>query len=85
MIPENITRVHILEAIDAIDKAGVPKSREATKYGLNHNNKLYRCSKCKSTNLKEQTVFITNADGVTCFYCKCTVSRPFVIKDAMIA
>ena len=41
MIPDNITREHILEAIDAIDKAGVPKSREATKYGLKHNYKLY--------------------------------------------
>jgi 5-methylcytosine-specific restriction enzyme A len=41
MIPESITRENILKALDAIDKAGVPKSREATKYGLNHNNKLY--------------------------------------------
>ena len=41
MIPSNITREHILQAIQEIETRGVPPSREQTKYALVWNGKLY--------------------------------------------
>jgi hypothetical protein len=41
MIPKNITRKSIIQAIDTIDIDGVPKMRESTKYHLINNDKQY--------------------------------------------
>lgn len=41
MIPRNITRSHLLQAIHEIDKKGIPSGRHSTKYTLIHNNKSY--------------------------------------------
>ncbi len=41
-IPKNITREHILSAIEEINKMiEIPKSRKSRKYFLKHNNALY--------------------------------------------
>src|SRR5919108_6170637 len=41
MIPKDITREHILKAIDEIDKTGYNKNRESTEYHLKYNSKIY--------------------------------------------
>ena len=41
MIPENITKDHILKAIDKIDQEGVPRGRNSTTYNVFYNNKTY--------------------------------------------
>lgn len=41
MIPSNITREHILQALQEINMRGVPSSREPTKFALVWNGKLY--------------------------------------------
>lgn len=41
MIPNNITKEHILKAINYIDKNGVPGDRESTGYNLIFNGKSY--------------------------------------------
>jgi biotin operon repressor len=41
MIPQNITKEHILKAIQEIDKNGVPEERLSTKYYLQYNGKNY--------------------------------------------
>ena len=41
MIPENITRGHVLKAIEKIKKEGVPPQREPTKFWLKFNNELF--------------------------------------------
>jgi len=41
MIPKNITRKTILEAIRMVDEDGIPKKRRSTKYNLAYENKLY--------------------------------------------
>jgi len=40
-IPENITRTHLLKAIDKIDSDGVPASAQSTTYDVVHEGKLY--------------------------------------------
>ncbi|SFM38194.1 HNH endonuclease [Gracilibacillus orientalis] len=40
-IPRNIEKEHILQAFDSIDEHGTPKEREATKFHVQYNNKLY--------------------------------------------
>jgi 5-methylcytosine-specific restriction protein B len=41
MIPENITKEHILSAITEIDKKGVPKGRHSSTYDLVYNGNSY--------------------------------------------
>ena len=41
MIPKNITKDHILKAIDKIDQEGVPRGRNSTTYNVFYNNKTY--------------------------------------------
>lgn len=41
MIPKNIDRVHILRAIEEIDKKDIPKGRESKKFQLFHKGKYY--------------------------------------------
>ncbi|MDI6790750.1 MAG: hypothetical protein QME44_08695 [Thermodesulfobacteriota bacterium] len=41
MIPRNITKQHILKAIEQIDREGIPKKRESTKFHLTFNGKHY--------------------------------------------
>ncbi|MEK4526440.1 DUF3427 domain-containing protein [Paenibacillus sp. BGI2013] len=41
MIPQNIVKQNILDAIAVIHKEGVPKERESTKYHLRYNGGLY--------------------------------------------
>lgn len=41
MIPCNITRSHLLQAIDEIDKKGIPNRRYSAKFTLIHNDKSY--------------------------------------------
>ena len=41
MIPNNITRQHILRAITRIDRYGVEPGRESTRYGLVHEKRIY--------------------------------------------
>ena len=41
MIPENITREHIIKAIERIGEEGVPPNRESKKYLLVYNGKYY--------------------------------------------
>jgi len=41
MIPKNITKDHIKKALKEIDKSGVPKRRESTRYSLEYEGKLY--------------------------------------------
>lgn len=41
MIPQNIVKQNILDAIAVIHKEGVPKERESTKYHLWYNGGLY--------------------------------------------
>ncbi len=41
MIPENITKTHIIKAIERIDEEGVPPNRKSKKYLLAYNGKYY--------------------------------------------
>lgn len=41
MIPEEIKKIHIIKALEFIDKEGVPKGRQSTRYNLKHNDRLY--------------------------------------------
>ena len=41
MIPKNITKGNILEAIKYIDRFGVPSKRDSTKYDLKYKGKNY--------------------------------------------
>jgi hypothetical protein len=41
MIPQSITREHVLQAITDIRTGGVPKKREATKFNLVYESRLY--------------------------------------------
>jgi 5-methylcytosine-specific restriction protein A len=41
MIPQNITKDHILKALEKIDEEGFPESRESTKFELIYNSKSY--------------------------------------------
>lgn len=41
MIPKSMSKQHILKAIEEIDRNGVPKNREATKFILLYNGKFY--------------------------------------------
>tara|TARA_B110000240_G_scaffold123254_1_gene137566 strand:+ start:55 stop:1932 length:1878 start_codon:yes stop_codon:yes gene_type:complete len=41
VIPENITKEHLLKAIEEIDKEGVPVGRQSWMYDLNYKDKLY--------------------------------------------
>jgi MoxR-like ATPase len=41
MIPSNITREHILKAMDEIDSVGVPEDRQSTKFYLTYGGKNY--------------------------------------------
>jgi len=41
VIPDNITREHIEQAIAYIDESGVPQNRSSTRYLLNYNGKNY--------------------------------------------
>lgn len=41
MIPQEITRDHILDALKEIDAQGVPENRESTQWFLKHDEKLY--------------------------------------------
>lgn len=41
MVKKEITQQDVLKALTEIDKNGVPKRREATKYNLYHNGKSY--------------------------------------------
>ena len=40
-IPKNITREHIIKAINEIDKNGVPENRQQRKFNLKYNGKNY--------------------------------------------
>lgn len=41
MIPENITKEHLLQAIEEVDKKGIPIGRQSWLYDVYFNNKLY--------------------------------------------
>lgn len=41
MIPDNITKKHVLKAIAEVDRDGVPPRRGSTKYNLKHGKGLY--------------------------------------------
>lgn len=41
MIPKNITQEMVLKALDIIDREGVPKRRNSTKYNIRYKGKLY--------------------------------------------
>ncbi len=41
MIPPEFRRVHVLMALDAIDKGGTPRRREATGFEVLHDGKSY--------------------------------------------
>lgn len=41
LIPDNITKEHILRALEKIDSDGILKGRESTKYNLVYNDKYY--------------------------------------------
>lgn len=41
MIPNNITKEHLVKAIKEIDKEGVPKGRQSFKYDLDYNGQKY--------------------------------------------
>ncbi len=41
MIPDNITKKHVLKAIAEVDRDGVPPGRGSTKYNLKHGARLY--------------------------------------------
>jgi hypothetical protein len=41
MIPSNITRDHLIQAMEEIDKTGVPEDRASTKFYVGHNGKHY--------------------------------------------
>lgn len=59
MIPHNITKQSVLNAIKQIDEEGVPKGRESTKYNLIYNGKLYPPKYTLAlANLIENSVFL---------------------------
>ena len=41
MIPKNITREHVVKAIEEIDIVGIRKGRHSSTYDLIYNNKAY--------------------------------------------
>lgn len=41
MVPKNISKQHILKAIEQIDREGIPKRRESTKFNLSYKGKYY--------------------------------------------
>lgn len=41
MIPKNITKDHILQALAEIDRVNVPPGRSSTKYLIEHEGKIY--------------------------------------------
>src|SRR5689334_16377213 len=41
MIPQEITRQHIFEALARIDVEGIPETRQSTKFDLLHNGRIY--------------------------------------------
>ena len=41
MIPSNIRREHLIQAMEEIDKKGVPEDRAPTKFYVRHNGKHY--------------------------------------------
>ena len=41
MIPKNIKRQNIIDALEEIDDKGIPEHRESTKYLLNYQNTYY--------------------------------------------
>lgn len=41
MIPDRISAKDVIKALDEIDRNGVPKRRESTKYLLKYNGKYY--------------------------------------------
>lgn len=41
MIPTNISREHILKAIQYVDTCGIPKSRLSRKHSVKYNGRLY--------------------------------------------
>jgi len=41
MVKREVSRQNILQALAEIDKSGVPKRRQATKYNLYHDGKSY--------------------------------------------
>jgi len=41
MIPSNISRHHLIQAMEEIDKNGVPEDRVSTKYYVRHNGRHY--------------------------------------------
>jgi hypothetical protein len=42
-IPNNINKGHILEAINKVDRDGVPEDRKLRKWGVKFNKKIYPC------------------------------------------
>jgi hypothetical protein len=40
-IPKNISSEHVKQAIQEIDRVGIPDKRESTRYILKHNDKNY--------------------------------------------
>jgi 5-methylcytosine-specific restriction protein B len=41
VIPENITKEHLLKAIDEIDRDGIRPNRHSSTYDVLYNNNLY--------------------------------------------
>jgi hypothetical protein len=41
MIPENIKREHILNAIEEVERSEIPRDRSSDKYDLEYNKKIY--------------------------------------------
>ncbi len=59
MIPHNITKQSVINAIKQIDEEGVPKGHESTKYNLIYNGKLYPPKYTLAlANLIENSVFL---------------------------
>jgi hypothetical protein len=40
-IPDNITKEHLLKAIEKIDREGIPSNENSTYYDVLHNEKRY--------------------------------------------
>lgn len=41
MIENNISKQHVLKALEEIDKEGIPNNRKSTKFEIIHNDKKY--------------------------------------------
>jgi len=41
MIPKNIKKEHVLQAIEEIEKLGIPKDRNSKKFLMKYNDKQY--------------------------------------------